>query len=217
MNILLFGPPGAGKGTQSTYLVNDLHMMHISTGDLFRAHMKDETELGQKAKSFIDKGAYVPDDVTIGMVQDALGQLGQQQNFILDGFPRTVPQAEALGKMLAEMNMTIGKAIFLEVPEELLISRLSGRRLCRECGAVYHVDARPPRDGKSCDECGSEDIYQRSDDQEEAIAERLKTYAEKTLPLKNYYKDQGLLTELEGTGEVSAVYDRLKATIGRGK
>lgn len=213
MNILLFGPPGAGKGTQSAFLVEDLKMKHISTGDLFRHNMKNETPLGLEAKQYIDAGNYVPDDVTIRMLKAALEELDGGQEFILDGFPRTLPQAEALDQLMKEAGKEVGGAYFLEVPEEQLVKRLSGRRLCKSCGAVYHVDTKPPADGKSCDSCGSQDIYQRTDDQPEAIRERLKVYAEKTLPLKNFYKGQGKLTELDGTGELAEVYERLKASI----
>ena len=212
MNILMFGPPGAGKGTQSAFLVEDLKMAHISTGDLFRYNMKNDTPLGQEAKQYIDAGDYVPDDVTIRMLKDAMSKLDGQE-FILDGFPRTLPQAQALDELMKESGQEIGGAFFLEVPEEQLVSRLSGRRLCKNCGAVYHVDTKPPSDGKTCDNCGSTDIYQRTDDQPEAIRERLSIYAEKTLPLKNFYKEQGKVTELDGTGELAVVYERLKAVV----
>ena len=208
----MFGPPGAGKGTQSAFLVEDLKMAHISTGDLFRYNMKNDTPLGREAKEYMDAGKYVPDDVTIRMLKDAMSKLDGQE-FILDGFPRTLPQAEALDELMKESGQEIGGAFFLEVPEEQLVGRLSGRRLCKSCGAVYHVDTKPPADGKTCDNCGSEDIYQRTDDQPDAIRERLSVYAEKTLPLKNFYKEQGKVTELDGTGELTDVYERLKAVV----
>jgi len=191
--------------------VEDLKMKHISTGDLFRHNIKNETPLGLEAKKFMDAGQYVPDEVTIRMLKEAMKGLNGAQ-FILDGYPRTLPQAEALDALMKESGQKIGGAFFLEVPEEQLVSRLSGRRLCKGCGAVYHVDNKPPKDPKACDECGGE-IYQRSDDQPEAIRERLRVYAEKTLPLKKYYKEQGKLSELDGTGEVTEVYERLKAAI----
>ena len=185
MNILLFGAPGAGKGTQSALLVEKFKMSHISTGDLFRYNMKNDTDLGKEAKSYIDKGELVPDTVTINMVGEELKNI-DGNSFILDGFPRNVAQAEALNTLLADHKLNLDKAIFLEVPNNEIVDRLSGRRLCKDCGAVYHVTAMPPKDGKTCDSCGSENIYQRSDDQKEAIEKRLSVYAESTAPLKDF-------------------------------
>lgn len=207
MNILLFGPPGAGKGTQSALLVERKSLKHISTGDLFRAAIKNETSLGLEAKKYMDKGELVPDAVVIGMVEEMLQQLNGQ-NFILDGFPRTVPQAEALDDLLAKLDMQIDQAIFLEVPRDQLLSRLAGRRVCKKCGAVYHVMTKPPKKEGVCDLCGGE-LLHRSDDREEVIATRLEAYDKSTQPLKEFYKDSGLLVEVEGTGSADEVYSRV--------
>src|SRR6185312_9322053 len=172
MNIVLFGAPGAGKGTQSALLVERMGMEQISTGDLFRAAIKNKTELGLKAKSYMDKGELVPDAIVIGMVDEVLARLGKNL-FILDGFPRTVAQAEALRTILARRAMEIGKAVFLEVPKEELLGRLTGRRVCKSCGAVYHIDSKPPKVAGVCDVCGGE-VVQRNDDKEDVIATRLK-------------------------------------------
>jgi adenylate kinase len=209
MNLLLFGPPGAGKGTQSAFLVEDLKMRHISTGDMFRGHIKNKTPLGLEVKGYLDQGKLVPDDVTVRMVDEEFKGL-DGKSFILDGFPRTIAQADALDKLLKKAGHTVEKAMFLVVPQQLLIDRLSGRRVCRNCGATYHVDAKPPKDGKHCDNCGSADIYQRNDDRPEAIATRLQEYEANTKPLKDYFKKQGRLFEVDGTGEVTEVYKRIK-------
>jgi adenylate kinase len=213
MNIVLFGPPGAGKGTQSAKLVEALNLKHISTGDLFRAAIKSGTPLGQKAKLYIDAGNLVPDEVTIHMVKEAFLQL-KGQGFILDGFPRNVTQAEALNTLLGSINMTLDKVVFLEVPQAELIGRLSGRRTCRSCGAVYHIKTRPVKNGKTCDACGSNDLYQREDDKEESVRNRLVVYDESTKPLKNYYKNLGLLLEVDGTGAVEKVCEQIMKVIG---
>lgn len=209
MNILLFGPPGAGKGTQSAFLVEDLKMKHISTGDMFRAAIKNQTPLGLEVKNILDQGKLVPDDVTVRMVEEEFQNLGGK-SFILDGFPRTIAQAEALDGLLQKKGIKDVKAVFLTVPDSLLIDRLSGRRVCRACGATYHVQAKPPKDGKTCDNCGGTDIYQRPDDSREAIGTRLKVYEENTKPLREYFQKQGRLFEVDGTGEVGEVYQRIK-------
>lgn len=212
MNILLFGPPGAGKGTQSTFLVERLGMKHISTGDIFRAAIKNKTPLGLEAKSYIDQGRLVPDSVTISMVSEILKSL-DGQSFILDGFPRNVAQAEALEVLLKDIGLILDRAVFLEVAESELVERLSGRRTCRNCGAVYHIVGKPPKDGKTCDVCGSEDIYQREDDKVEAIKTRLQVYAESTRPLKDYYQKEGCLVEVDGTGDVEDVFKRIETAL----
>ncbi len=209
MNILLFGPPGAGKGTQSAFLVEDLGMKQISTGDMLRAAIKNKTKLGLEAKALIDSGGLVPDNVVIGMVDEELRALGGR-DFILDGFPRTIPQAKALDELLDMTGITLEKAIFLVVSNETLIKRLSGRRTCRGCGAVYHTETKPLKDGKACDNCGSTDVYQREDDKPEAIRTRLEVYDKNTSPLKEFYSKQGRLREVDGLGEVTEVYKRIK-------
>lgn len=211
MNLLLFGAPGVGKGTQSSLLVERQGMKHISTGDLFRHAIKNQTELGQKAKQFLDQGALVPDEVTIGMVDEVLETL-QGQPFILDGFPRNVNQAEALESLLAKKNVRLDKVVSLEVPRETIIKRLTGRRVCSKCGAVYHTETRPPMTQGVCDECGGE-LIQRSDDQEEAIQHRLDIYESSTKPLKGYYQDKGILIEVDGTGTADDVYGRIETQL----
>lgn len=208
MNIVLFGAPGAGKGTQSTLLVEKLGMFQISTGDLFRAAIKNKTALGVKAQGYMDRGELVPDEVVIGMVDEVLSKT-KNVNFILDGFPRTVPQAEALGKMLSSKGLEIGKAIFLEVPKEELLSRLTGRRVCKTCGAVYHVKSKPTQVEGRCDQCGG-DVVQRNDDKEDVITTRLKTYEDNTSPLRNYYKELGKYVEVDGNRDTEVVFRGIK-------
>lgn len=211
MNIVLFGAPGAGKGTQSALLVENLGFRQISTGDLFRAAIKNKTELGQKAQSFIDRGELVPDSIVIGMVDEVLAKINGQ-NFILDGFPRNVSQAEALGKILSQRKLEIGKAIFLEVPTEALLSRLTGRRVCKACGAVFHISSKPTKSQGVCDSCGGE-VIQRNDDKEEVIATRLKTYEESTAPLKEYYKSHGRFAAVNGNTGTDQVFVAIKKEV----
>lgn len=186
-------------------------MKHISTGDLFREAVKNQTPLGVKAKGFMDAGQLVPDDVVIGMVEEVLKDL-RDQSIILDGFPRTVPQAEALEGLLTRYEMKIGKAAFLEVPRKDLLKRLSGRRVCVSCGAVYHVETKPSRVEGVCDVCGGQ-VVQRKDDQEDVISTRLEAYDKSTSPLKDYYSSKGVLAEVDGIGSTEEVYGRLKAQL----
>jgi len=210
MNLILFGAPGAGKGTQSELLIKRQKMTQISTGDLFRAAIKNQTELGVKAKGFIDQGQLVPDAITIGMVEEVLKS--GVKDFILDGFPRTVAQAEALNVLLKGMNISIGKAVFLEVPMEILMDRLTGRRVCKSCGAVYHIVSKPTKlDGK-CDNCGGE-VVQRNDDKAEVIGTRLKAYQDYTSPLKDFYKKEGKYIELDGNRSAEEVYKEIEKVI----
>ena len=217
MNILLFGPPGAGKGTQSTFLVERLGMKHVSTGDLFRAAIKNKTPLGVEAKGYLDQGRLVPDSVTISMVDEVLKASGVSASIVLDGFPRNVPQAEALESLLSKHSLQLDKALFLEVPSQALVNRLSGRRTCRGCGAVYHVETKPMANGKNCDVCGSADIYQREDDKAETIKTRLQVYTDSTSPLKEYYRKQNKLVEIDGQGEVETVFARVKEAMKKEK
>ncbi len=208
MNIILFGAPGAGKGTQSSLLIERDNMTQISTGDLFRAAIKNKTELGVKAQSYMDKGELVPDSIVIGMVEEVLRKgVG---SIILDGFPRTVNQAEALDGLLNKLQVKIGKAIFLEVPYDSLLKRLTGRRVCKVCGTVYHIESKPTAKAGACDSCGGE-VVQRNDDKEDVIAKRLKTYEEFTMPLKNYYKETGLYVEVDGDRDTEKVYKSIHA------
>lgn len=211
MNVILFGAPGAGKGTQSSFLVDRLGMVQISTGDLFRAAIKNKTDLGVLAQGYMDKGDLVPDAVVIGMVQEALSKL-EGRSFILDGFPRTVAQAEELEKILVKLNVKIGQAIFLEVPQGDLIERLTGRRVCKSCGAVYHVKSKPSKQESVCDLCGG-DVIQRNDDKLEVIATRLKNYEESTLPLKTYFKNKGQYLEVDGNRSTEEVFSDIKKNL----
>ncbi len=209
MSIVLFGPPGAGKGTQAKKMVESSNLIHVSTGDLFRAAMKNETPLGLEAKSYVDSGNLVPDSVTIGLVKEVI-QKNPSGDFIFDGFPRTSNQAEALDDLVSKMNASpINHALFLEVPKEILVNRLTGRRLCKDCGAVYHVDANPTKVPGKCDACGGE-TYQRKDDSEDVISTRLEAYAKNTEPLKEYYQKKGLFVEIDGQGDPKDVFSRFQ-------
>ena len=207
MNIVLFGAPGAGKGTQSSLLINQLGMIQISTGDLLRAEISKKTELGITAKSFMDKGQLVPDQIILGMVENVL--INANVHFILDGFPRNVAQAEALQEILTKLNKFIGKAIFLEVPSSVLLGRLCGRRVCRGCNEVFHVDSKPSNVEGICDRCGGE-LYQRSDDNEVVISERFNAYNCHTMPLKEYYKQAGLLEIVDGNRNTEEVFKDIR-------
>jgi len=208
MNILLFGAPGAGKGTQSQLLVERLGYVQISTGDLFRSAIKNQTELGKQVKGILDAGQLVPDSLTIAMVEEVLNGL-KGKSFILDGFPRTQAQAEALGKSLQARGLSLGKAIFLEVPKEELLQRLTGRRVCQSCGAVYHIRSKPTRAEGICDLDGGK-VVQRNDDKEDVIATRLKTYEDNTFPLRKYYKENGNYVEVDGNRETEPVFQSLQ-------
>lgn len=210
MNIILFGAPGAGKGTQSGLLVGKLGMTQISTGDLFRAAIKNKTELGTQAQGYMDKGQLVPDSIVIGMVEEVLKS--GVKSFILDGFPRTVPQAEALDELLARLNLSVSKAIFLEVPKEELLGRLTGRRVCKNCGAVFHIQNKPSKVEGICDVCGGQ-LVQRNDDKTEVIEARLKNYDEYTSPLKDYYMKSHKYVELNGNRNTESVFSDLKKLI----
>ena len=204
MNVLLFGAPGAGKGTQSALMVDRLGYIQISTGDLFRKAIKEKTELGRKAQEFMDKGQLVPDTVTVSMVDEVLAHLGAKP-FILDGFPRNVSQAESLSELLKKRGLSVDKAIFLEVPDSALLARLTGRRVCKACGTVFHVDSKPPQQEGVCDVCGGQ-VVQRNDDKEEVIATRLKTYRESTAPLRDYFERQGKLVVVNGQQNTEVVF-----------
>lgn len=207
MSLILFGPPGAGKGTQSSLLIERRGMKQISTGDLFRAAIKNGTPLGREAKSYLDAGKLVPDSVTIGLVEEELGRLNGQ-GFILDGFPRNVAQAEALERLLKAKNLKVDRVIFLEVPMSMLLGRLTGRRVCKTCGAVYHVETKPSKTSGICDVCGGE-VIQRPDDKEEVIRTRLEAYDQSTRPLKDYYRSKGPYVEVDGTGTSEEVFARV--------
>lgn len=204
MNIIFMGPPGAGKGTQAERIVNQFSIPHISTGDAFRLAMKQGTPLGVKAKEFVDKGLLVPDDVTIGIVRERLQQPDCENGFLLDGFPRTISQAEALDEILHSMGRKIDHVINLTVDRTKLLARLTGRRVCKSCGATYHVLFNPPAQEGVCDKCSGE-LYQRSDDTEEKVGTRLDEYFNKTAPLLSYYENKALLRQVDGEQEIDTV------------
>jgi adenylate kinase len=198
------GPPGAGKGTQSEVLVNELKIPHISTGDMLREAVKQGTEMGKKAKEYMDKGQLVPDSVIIGVVKERLALPDCKVGFLLDGFPRTVPQAEALDQTLLDLGIKLNAVININVPRERIVARLTGRRVCRSCGATYHVLFNKPKDEGKCDKCGGE-LYQRSDDTEQTVNNRLDVYEAQTQPLIDYYNRQGLVLNINGDQEISGV------------
>lgn len=204
MNILFMGPPGAGKGTQAERIVSAFGVPHISTGDAFRLAMKENTPLGQEAKKYVDQGLLVPDEVTNGIVKDRLSLADCEAGFLLDGFPRTLAQAEALDEILAGLGKKIDHVVNLKVDRDRLLARLTGRRICRSCGATYHVLFNAPKVEGVCDKCGGE-LYQRSDDTEEKVGTRLDEYTSKTAPLLAYYEGKGLLREVDGEKDIDAV------------
>ncbi|WP_019635788.1 adenylate kinase [Paenibacillus fonticola] len=204
MNILFMGPPGAGKGTQAEAIVNEFGIPHVSTGDAFRLAIKQGTPVGLKAKEYIDQGLLVPDDVTVGIVRERLQQSDCEKGFLLDGFPRTLSQAEALEQLLGELNRKLTNVINLKVDRNKLLARLTGRRICKSCGSTYHVIFNPPKQEGVCDKCGGE-LYQRSDDNEESVGTRLDEYINKTAPLLQFYNEKGLLREIDGEQEIDTV------------
>jgi adenylate kinase len=213
MDLILLGPPGSGKGTQAKKMVEQYHIPQISTGDILRAALKEKTRLGVEAKQYMDQGRLVPDEVVVGIVRDRLKAPDCTDGFILDGFPRTVPQAEALGVILKAMKRGIDHVISIEVDKGELLKRLGGRRTCRSCGAMNHLVFDPPKKEGVCDKCGGE-LYQRADDQEETIRARLKVYDEQTAPLIAYYREKGLLRTIDGVGEVKQIFQQIVKAIG---
>ncbi|MDM5296740.1 adenylate kinase [Bacillus pumilus] len=213
MNLVLMGLPGAGKGTQAERIVDEYGIPHISTGDMFRAAMKEETQLGLEAKSFIDKGELVPDEVTIGIVRDRLGKNDCEQGFLLDGFPRTVAQAEALEDILKDLGRTIDYVINIKVDKDALMERLTGRRICKNCGATYHLVFNPPAKEHVCDKCGGE-LYQRADDNAETVSTRLEVNLKQTEPLLNFYSEKGYLVNIDGGKHINDVYTDIKELLG---
>jgi len=208
MKLILLGPPGAGKGTQAKMLTEEYTIPQISTGDILRAAVKDGTAMGLKAKEYMNAGGLVPDEVVVGIVRDRLQEADCNNGFILDGFPRTVAQADALQVSLQEMSKQLDRVISLDVDAEALIERLTGRRTCKECGRGYHVTFEPSRQADVCDACNGT-LIQRDDDQEETIRKRLQVYAEQTSPLINYYRETGVLLELDGMQPISQVQEKM--------
>lgn len=213
MRLILLGAPGSGKGTQATMLHEKLKVPHISTGDIFRSNIKNGTELGKLAKSYIDKGLLVPDSVTIDIVKDRLKQDDCSNGFILDGFPRTIPQAESLQEVLKEMEIELDAALNIHVADESIIERMSGRRVCLSCGMSYHLIFNPPKKDGICDGCGA-DIVQREDDKEETVKSRLDVYHEQTEPLIDFYSKLGKLVTVEGQEKVESTSQHVLEALG---
>ena len=213
MKIIMLGAPGAGKGTQAKKIAEKYQIPHISTGDIFRANIKGGTELGMKAKTFMDQGMLVPDEITIGMLMDRIGQEDSINGYVLDGFPRTIPQAESLTKALAERGEKVDYAINVDVPDENIINRMSGRRACLGCGATYHITFNPPVKEGICDTCGQE-LVLRDDDKPETVKKRLDVYHQQTQPLIDYYKNAEVLAEVDGTQPMDAVFQGIVEILG---
>lgn len=212
VKIILLGPPGAGKGTQAKSISNKYSIPHISTGDIFRKNISENTPLGIEAKSYMDNGQLVPDEVTINMVKDRLQQEDCKQGYLLDGFPRTVSQAEALQDFLDSRNESLDTALLIEVPRDFILERMTGRRVCPSCGASYHIKFNPAVNGK-CELCGS-DVVQRKDDTEETVKERLDVYEKQTQPLIDFYKDKNLLSTVDGTQAINKVFESICRVLG---
>jgi len=208
MNIILLGPPGAGKGTQAKMMIDYYRIPQISTGDILRAALKERTPLGLKAKEYMDKGLLVPDEVVIDIIQARLKEADCREGYILDGFPRTVAQAQALDKVLAAMNSGIDHVISIDVEKGELVKRLTGRRTCRQCGRGYHVIFDPPLNKDLCDKCQGE-LYQRDDDNEDTVRNRLEVYDSQTFPLIQYYKEKNLVRSIDGQGGIQQIFDRI--------
>lgn len=212
MNLVLMGLPGAGKGTQADKIVDKYQIPHISTGDMFRTAMNEGTELGLKAKSFMDKGELVPDEVTIGIVRERLSKPDCEHGFLLDGFPRTVPQAEALEDILSEFGRKIDYVINIEVDKDILMERLTGRRICKECGATYHLIFNPPKEPGICDRCSGA-LYQRQDDNEETVQNRLDVNVKQVQPLLDFYRGKGYLKNINGQQHIDQVFSDIDALL----
>ncbi|MGG3561304.1 adenylate kinase [Neobacillus rhizosphaerae] len=213
MNLVLMGLPGAGKGTQAERIVEKYGIPHISTGDMFRAAMKEGTELGLQAKSYMDKGELVPDEVTIGIVRERLSKEDCQKGFLLDGFPRTVPQAEALENLLADLTKKIDYVINIDVDKSILMDRLTGRRICKDCGSTYHLVFNPPAKEGVCDRCGGE-LYQRADDNAETVQNRLDVNIKQSAPLLGFYEDKGYLRTIDGQQDINKVFIDIEELLG---
>ena len=213
MKIVMLGAPGAGKGTQAKMIAAKYGIPHVSTGDIFRANIKNGTELGKEAKSYMDKGALVPDELTVRILLDRVAQDDCAKGYVLDGFPRTIPQAEVLDAELTKLNDKIDFAINVDVPDENIVRRMSGRRACLSCGATYHIVHIPPKKEGICDKCGSE-LVQRDDDKEETVKNRLKVYHEQTQPLIDFYEKKGVLKNVDGTVDSEEVFAAITAILG---
>ena len=213
MNLMLFGAPGAGKGTQAKFLIEKYNIPQISTGDILRAAIVDKTDMGMEAKKFMDAGQLVPDSTIIGIIKDRLAESDCKDGFILDGFPRTIPQAEALDYALNNQNEKIDYAINVDVPDENIINRMGGRRACVGCGATYHVVNMPPKKEGICDHCG-EKLVLREDDKPETVKKRLQVYHDQTKPLIEYYDKKGSLLTVDGTLDINVVFEKITKVLG---
>lgn len=214
MKIIMLGAPGAGKGTQAKKIAEKYTIPHISTGDIFRANIKNNTELGQKAKTYMDKGELVPDELVVDLIMDRFQEADCANGYVLDGFPRTIPQAEALDKALAAKGEKVDFAINVEVPDENIINRMSGRRACVGCGATYHIKYNPTKVADVCDTCG-EKLILRDDDQPETVKNRLSVYHDQTQPLIDYYARENILAEVDGTKDMEEVFSDIIAILGK--
>ena len=213
MKIIMLGAPGAGKGTQAKKVAKKYNIPHISTGDIFRANIKEKTELGNKAKEYMDRGELVPDDITIGMLLDRIHKDDCKNGFVLDGFPRTIPQAQSLTKALSELGEKIDYAVNIDVPDESIITRMSGRRACLSCGSTYHIKYSAPKKENICDNCGSELVI-RDDDKPETVKKRLDVYHKQTQPLIDYYDNENILANVDGTKDMEEVFLDIVAVLG---
>ena len=216
MRIILLGPPGAGKGTQAAGIVEKYNIPHISTGDIFRKNIKEGTDLGKKAKEYIDQGLLVPDELAVGLVTDRITQADCENGFMLDGFPRNVSQAEQLDAFLKENNIELSNVINIEVDKNILVSRAVGRRICKSCGATYHVEFNPPKIEGVCNVCQGE-LYQRADDNEETVSKRIQVYLDETRPLADYYAKVGILSNINGQQSIDEVFGDIVAALGSEK
>ena len=208
MKIIMLGAPGAGKGTQAKMIAEKFNIPHISTGDIFRANIKNGTELGKKAKEYMDKGQLVPDELTVEILLDRVAAEDCKNGYVLDGFPRTIPQADVLDKELTKLGDKVDFAINVDVPDENIVRRMSGRRACLKCGATYHIEHIPPKQEGICDKCGSE-LVQRQDDKPETVQNRLSVYHEQTQPLIDYYEKKGILKTVDGTQDMQDVFNAI--------
>lgn len=213
MKIIMLGAPGAGKGTQAKKIAEKYQIPHISTGDIFRSNIKEGTELGMKAKAFMDQGALVPDELTIGMLMDRIQKEDCVSGYVLDGFPRTIPQAESLTAALGERGQKIDYAVNVDVPDENIINRMSGRRACLNCGATYHIVYKPSKVEGICDVCGDK-LVLRDDDKPETVKKRLSVYHDQTQPLIDYYEKAGVLANVDGTQDMEKVFSDIAAVLG---
>lgn len=214
MLIILLGPPGAGKGTQAESIVKDYSLVYISTGDILRAAVKEDKELGRKVKQYMDQGSLVPDELVVEIVKDRLKDPDCQNGALFDGFPRTVEQAKFLDEALPEIGSMVDGVLLIEVDEDELIERLTGRRVCSKCNAVYHLKFNPPEVRNVCDQCGG-DLYQRDDDSIETVKERLEVYKKQTEPLISFYKEKNVLYPIDGNEDISSVYKKIKAVLDK--